>query len=150
LFRYNSMLNIHSVKCNFHYLISENTAAAESKRFWTEQQKAFPKFNLFLIFSWIQVSFVSLTAKYLNVTFSKDSQKSLYWFYLAFWRKDINKYVSYFMSASTPTSLPASTRGSVFFSMVFMLSLKYYHHQQRPEPNVSNSIKILPCFLGPS
>lgn len=51
----------------------------DDKKFWNEWCQALPKFNPFLIFSWIILSFVTVTAKYLNFdTFSNTLLAVLY------------------------------------------------------------------------
>jgi hypothetical protein len=78
----------------------------EDKRFWTEWQQAFPKFNLFLISSRIPFWLVSDVPKYLNfATFSNNSLALfIFWFCPEFGRRHVIIYfvLSAFISRPTP------------------------------------------------
>jgi hypothetical protein len=87
----------------------------EDKRLWTEWQRAFPEFSLLLISSCMQFSSVSVVPKHLNyATPSKDLFPIfMLCFCPAFLQHDI--YLVFSGVTSTPTSLLASNRDSVFF-----------------------------------
>jgi hypothetical protein len=92
----------------------------QDQRLWTKWQQSFPEFNLLLISSRIQFSFITVVPKDLNfATFSKDFLPvSKWWFCPAFWWRDLTIVFSVF--TSRPTLLLASNRNSVLFFMVML------------------------------
>jgi hypothetical protein len=68
----------------------------DNKRFWTECKKAFPKWKLLLMFSWI-FRFLFVISKYLNfVMFSNNLLANfILWSCPAFWWWNKNIYLSF-------------------------------------------------------
>jgi hypothetical protein len=88
-----------------------------NRRFWTEWQQALPEFNLLLIPSCIEFRFVIVVPKHLDCdTFPNDPfHIVIFGFWSAFWSRDTNIYLVFSTVTSSPTSLLASIKVSVFY-----------------------------------
>jgi len=95
----------------------------EDKRFCTKWQQAFPDFILLLISSAIEFWFVKVVPKCLNSsTLSKVLLSVLtLWIRPAFWSQDMTMHLILSALTSSPLSLIAATKASVFFFRVYML-----------------------------
>jgi len=89
----------------------------EDKWFCTEWQQSFPDFNLLLISSWIEIWFVKFDPKYLKCSTLSTEILSVFilWHLLAFWSRDKNIYLVLPAFVTSPVSLLATTKDSVFF-----------------------------------
>jgi len=91
-----------------------------------------PTFNLLLISSWIEFSSVKVVLKYLNSSTLSQEILSVFilWLCPAFWSQDITMYLVLSAFTTRPTSLLATTKASLFFSIVCTLPLNiaYFIH----------------------
>ena len=91
-----------------------------------------PTFNLLLISSWIEFWFVKVFPKYLNSATLSQEILSVFIFWLrpAFWSRDMTMYLVLSAFTTRPTSLLATTKASLFLSIVCTLPLKiaYFIH----------------------
>jgi hypothetical protein len=93
----------------------------KDNRFWTKWYSA-PEFNLLLISSWMQFEVVPMYLTFAR--FSKDLLAVVrLWFSPVFWWRDITIYLVLSVFISSPISLLASNRTSVFFFTVFVFPL---------------------------
>jgi hypothetical protein len=102
------------------------------ERFCTDCWKAIPDFSLLLRFSWIEFWFVRVVPKYFNCsTLSNELLSIFMWLRPVFWFRDMTMYLALSAFTSSPLSLPASTKASLFFFIVCTLppeASKHYQH----------------------
>ena len=88
----------------------------EDKRLCTEWQQSFPDFNMLLIFSLIQFSFLNVFTKYLKSSNISKDQFSIFvlWIRPSFWSRYKAMYLVLSAFTTSPFSLLAITKDSAF------------------------------------
>ena len=90
-----------------------------------------PTFNLVLISSWIEFWYVKVVLKYLNSsTLSQEISDFILGLCPAFWSQGMTMHLVLSPFTTRPTSLLATTKPALFFSIVCTLPLKiaYFIH----------------------
>ena len=88
----------------------------EDKKFCTDRYRAFPDFNLHLIYSWTEFGFVEVFPKHLNCSTLSKNLLSIFILLLlsAFWSQDMNMYLVLSAFTYSSISLLTTTIAHVF------------------------------------